>query len=243
MLTSTSQVGVAEPEYKCAICKDEEGYIVKDDDDREYWRICECKSIRRVERLMRSSHITDEFRQKRFGNFNHVGRPQVVVDAFEAAREYANVFREIRSSRQNSIALLGRPGCGKTHLLMAIANKLLSSGVGVAYFPWVEGFNDLKSDLDAVAEKVYRLQQAEVLYIDDLFKGRKEVTPFQIEQLFAIINYRYLQHKPLLISSERTVSDMCEIDEGIGSRIYEMSKTYRVTLQGGQELNYRLSGM
>jgi DNA replication protein DnaC len=243
MHTSTIQDGVVEPEYKCTVCKDEEGYLVKDAEGRDVWKICECKSIRRIERLMKSSYITDEFRQKRFGNFIRDGRPQAVADAFEAAREYATEFRQIRNRRENSIALLGRPGCGKTHLLMAIANKLLCSGVGVAYFPWVEGFNDLKSDMDTAAEKVYRLQQAEVLYIDDLFKGRKEVTPYQMEQLFAIINYRYLQHKPMLISSERTISDMCEIDEGIGSRIYEVCRRYKVTLQGGQELNFRLSGM
>ncbi len=138
------------------------------------------------------------------------------------------------------MALLGRPGCGKTHLLMAVSNNLIQKGVEVVYFPWVEGFNELKSDFDRVEERINRLQRAEVLYIDDMFKGRKEPTDFQKEQLFAIINFRYLENKPILVSSEKSIAEMCEFDEAIGSRINEMCRDYKVTIAGGIELNYRL---
>lgn len=241
-LTSTSPSGILkESEYKCHVCRDfEYVYLVRPDGEKVATE-CECREQRRIERLIRSSKITPEFRGKRFEGFKVEGRPAAVQAAHQAAQSYVSAFADIRGQRQNSIALLGRPGAGKTHLLVAASNELLDSGVGVIYFPWVEGFNDLKSDWDAANEKVYRLQQADVLFIDDLFKGRKDTTSFQLEQLFGIINFRYLNHKPVLISSERTISEMCEIDEGIGSRIYEMCKRYTVTLQGGLELNYRLS--
>ncbi len=108
------------------------------------------------------------------------------------------------------------------------------------YFPWVEGFNELKNDLSQLDQKIRRLQQAEVLFIDDMFKGRSEPTAFQIEQLFAIVNDRYLNKRPMIVSSERTIAQMCEYDEAIASRINEMCRDYKVTLTGGLELNYRL---
>lgn len=101
--------------------------------------------------------------------------------------------------------------------------------------------NELKDDFDLLLTKVQQMQQVEVLFIDDMFKGRKEPTPFQLEQLFSIVNYRYLNNKPMLISSERDIDQMCEIDEAIGSRIYEMCQDYTVLLKGNsKELNYRL---
>ncbi|MCY9500177.1 ATP-binding protein [Paenibacillus larvae] len=156
------------------------------------------------------------------------------------ANEYVRDFDKLRSQRSNSIALLGRPGAGKTHLLMAVANTLLARGIGVVYFPYVEGFNELRKDLDQLDERVRRLQQAEVLFIDDLFKGRSEPTEWQKEQLFAIINYRNLQKLPMLISSERNFAQMVDIDEAIGSRLRDMARGMTVTIIGNKDLNYRM---
>lgn len=226
-------------DYTCPLCQDQEGQFYRDANNLEYWRDCECVLKRRSERLIQSSKITQEFQKKSFGNFSREGKAEVIKQAFDSAYQYVLDFNRIRNDRHNSIALLGNPGSGKTHLLMAISNNLIKRGVEVIYFPWVEGFNELKDDFKRLDERVRRLQHAEVLYIDDMFKGR-EPTPLQKEQLFAIINFRYLEHKPILISSERDIAEMCEIDEGIGSRINEMCREYKVILNGGIELNYRL---
>lgn len=229
-----------QPSFDCPICKDQEGSFYNDDNGNEYWRDCECIKKRQIERLMRSSQITEEFQKKTFGNFNTEGRPEVVHTAYQTARKYVIDFPTIKHTRQNSAALLGRPGSGKTHLIMAIANNLIQKGTEVIYFPWVEGFNELKSDFDKSNDRISRLQRAEVLFIDDMFKGREKPTPYQMEQLFAIVNYRYLENLPILASSEKTIAEMCEFDEAIGSRINEMCRDYKVILTGGIELNYRL---
>src|SRR5690606_10917926 len=145
----------------------------------------------------------------------------------------------VRSTRYNSIALIGRSGSGKTHLLMAVSNNLLSKGIGVVYFPWAEGFNELKSDFDLLDERVSRLQNVDVLFIDDMWKGRSKPTDFQLEQCYAIVNHRYLNNLPILVSSEKDFAEMCTYDEAIGSRLKEMSKGNTVTIKGGIELNYR----
>lgn len=245
MLSSTAKTAPEDKKYRCEICKDEEGFVVRVKlsdqpfDYRDDWQVCECKKERSTERLMKSSRITAEFQKKTFGSFNKNGRPPLVQEAYKAACNYVQDLDD-KGIPNKSIALLGRPGCGKTHLLMAISNNLLSKGTQVLYFPFVEGFNEIRSNLDSLEQRIHQMQQAEVLYIDDLFKGRKEVTDFVIEQVFAIINFRYLEKKPILVSSEKSIAQLCEIDEGIGSRINEMCRDYRVVLQGGIELNYRL---
>jgi DNA replication protein DnaC len=191
--------------------------------------------------MFAASRITDEFRIKSFEDFKTDGRPQIVIDAKVCAESYFDEFESIREQRKNSIALLGLPGCGKTHLLMAVANGLIKKGIPTIYFPWVEGFNELKDNLDELDNRIGLLQKIDVLYIDDMWKGRREPTPFQIEQAFAIINYRYLNKLPILVSSEYDIDAMCKFDMAIGSRIYEMAKDFCVVIQGSpKELNYRL---
>ncbi|MFB0847316.1 ATP-binding protein [Paenibacillus oleatilyticus] len=248
--------------YECSLCKDEGGYIqplrdefgeivydeytdesgnVKARKAREGWAFCSCIQTKKIQMLFKSSQITDQMRQKGFKNFDVTSAPQAIVDAKDKAIAYYKAFKEIRNDRRNSIALVGQPGSGKTHLLMAIANTLLHFGTQVIYFSWVDGFDDLKDNLDKTKEMIYRLQNAEVLFIDDMFKGRKELTDFERRTLFAIINHRYLNHLPILVSSERDTDMMCDLDEAIGSRIHEMCRDYMVVLSG-RELNYRLRG-
>ena len=208
---------------------------------------CKCQWERRQERLFKSSRITEQFRSVGFKGFITKGRPKCVRDALDIALAYYNEFEKIRDTRNNSIALLGPPGSGKTHLLMAVCNGLLRKEVGVHYFPWVEGFGDLKDNLDELEPRLDVMRQVDVLFIDDLFKGRTVPTDFQLEQLFSVVNYRYLECKPMLISSERDIDAICAIDEGVGRRIWERAKGHRAIMglteeeaKAGMTLNYSL---
>ncbi|AZV50335.1 hypothetical protein DIC78_15725 [Bacillus halotolerans] len=234
-------------DYECSKCKDQLGYI-ENRDGYEVWVRCKCIERRRIRKLMNSSDITAEFEKLKFKNFTTEGKPAVVKDAYDTAVEYYKDFDSIRGTRSNSIALLGQPGSGKTHLLTAISNKLIKSkNIAVQYFPYVEGFNDLKDDFDKLEEKLNRIKEIEVLFIDDLFKpmnGKPRATDWQVEQTYSVINYRYLNHKPVLISSELDIEKLVEIDEALGTRIYEMCADYCVIIKGDRMLlNHRLAGL
>ncbi|SDI87694.1 DNA replication protein DnaC [Alteribacillus bidgolensis] len=216
----------------------------------EVWVQCSCIEWRRAQKLIRSSEITEEFRKLGFQNFRTKGKPELIRGAYECALSYFQRFQEIKDLRQNSIALLGRPGSGKTHLLTAISNNLIrKKQVPVLYFPYLEGFNDLKDDFDKLEEKMDRMKKADVLFVDDLFKptGRDKkprATDWQIEQMYAVINHRYLNHLPVLVSSEMPIDQLVEIDEALATRIYEMCRDYLVLIQGDKfQLNHRLEGM
>jgi DNA replication protein DnaC len=247
--------------YTCSKCKDK-GFIIVNipdlypDGEQKLWpngnlkfietfKDCSCSKKRQSEHLMKFSEITDEFKKMTFSSFTLKDKHEVIRDAYNCAYDYYKVFEQIKEQRCNSISLLGQSGAGKTHLLTALANNLImKKQISVLYFPFVEGFNDLKDDFDLLEEKLTKMKRIGVLFIDDLFKGRTFPTDFQIEQMFSVINYRYLNHKPIMISSEKTVDDLCDIDEALGTRIFEMCKDYTVVIKGDRKiLNHRLVGV
>jgi DNA replication protein DnaC len=211
-----------------------------------YSKQCDCIKQARVKNLLKASEITEEFKKLGFRSFVTKSKPQVIEDAYNCALNYFKEFAGIRKERCNSISLLGQPGSGKTHLLTAIANNLISKETSVLYFPYVEGFNDLKDDFSKLEEKLERMKKVDVLFIDDLFKPTKGVpraTEWTVEQMYAVINYRYLNHLPILISSELTVDELVDVDEALGTRIFQMCKDFTVVIKGERkELNHRLAG-
>ncbi|MBO3793265.1 MULTISPECIES: ATP-binding protein [Bacillus] len=210
-----------------------------------YSKQCECVKQKKIAKLMAASGITEKFEKLLFGNFKLNGKPQMIKDAYECAVEYFKDFEKIKGERANSIALLGQPGSGKTHLLTAIMNNLINKkSTHCLYFPYVEGMSDLKNDFDQLETKLDAMRKVDVLFIDDLFKpvsGKPRATEWQVEQIQSVVNYRYLNHKPLLISSELTTDELLDVDEALGSRIHQMCKYYTVIIQGNRmELNHRL---
>lgn len=229
---------VSKKNYECEKCSDENGYLIEHD-GMQVWKLCECVPSKRIKQMMKSSEITLDMQNKTFENFDVTNKPNQIKIAKSLASSYYVNFEQIKKERNNSFALLGQVGSGKTHLLFAISNALLSDGVSVIYFPYVEGINDLKSKFDLLEEKTDRLKKASVLFIDDLFKGRDKPTDWQVEIMFSIINYRYLNHMPILLTSEKDFDTLLEIDEAIGSRIFEMTKKNHLVFKG-KELNHRL---
>ncbi|ATY28691.1 MULTISPECIES: ATP-binding protein [Bacillus] len=206
---------------------------------------CECVKRKKIARLMKASGITEEFEMLLFGNFITDGKPAMIKDAYECAMEYFKDFQKVKGERSNSIALLGQPGSGKTHLLTAIMNNLIKKkSVYCMYFPYVEGMGNLRDNFDQLESKLDAMRKADVLFIDDLFKpvkGEPRATDWQVEQIQSVVNYRYLNHKPLLVSSELDTAALLDIDEALGSRIHQMCRNYTVTIKGDRmQLNHRL---
>lgn len=251
----------AATEYNCPKCKDQLGWIEERESEISYlgsdgkshpmrnqvWVECSCVKQKKINRLLNSSAITEEFQKMTFANFETEGYPEVIKKMYDTAFHYCQAFNGIKNTRCNSIALIGQPGAGKTHLLSAVANGMITRLlVPVLYFPYIEGTEDLRSDFDQLATKIQRLKEVEVLFIDDLFKptqGVPRASQWQVEKMFEVINYRYLNNKPLLISSELSFDDMLGIDEALCTRIFEMCSDYTVTIKKDIQLNHRLLKM
>lgn len=224
--------------YHCPICKDTG--IIFDYEQNRAW-ICRCQEQKSYERLFKSSQITPAFRSKTFENFITEGRPPVIRDMYECARDYTSRFEELRGEENNWLVFLGEPGSGKTHLSIAVANHLMAIGIPVLYFQHVEGMGELKDSLgrEGIAQKLERMKNATLLIWDDLFWGRGLPSEFELEITFEVINYRYLNLQPTIINSNKTPQQLLEIDGAIGSRIIERGKGHMIVVQG-IEANYRL---
>lgn len=262
-----------ETKYECPDCKDLEGWIERREDGTEYWVDCACKARREIRRLFKFSEISDVMQQKSLDKLKMKGRPSTVVEAYETCVDYVELLHEVKlrtkktDTRSNqsleivkqlsSVFLGGEPGSGKTSMLMSIANEFIKEEIPVLYFPFVEALEDLKGDIKAQGDeylrKLHRIQQVPVLFIDDLFKSkasrdgeriiRVEPTPYEIKFLHSVLNYRYLNNLPILVSSELTIEQVIYWDSGVGSRIFQMCGETGgniVHLVGQPDLNYRL---
>jgi DNA replication protein DnaC len=134
--------------------------------------------------------------------------------AHRAAVEYAE-------SPSGWLVLLGDYGCGKTHLAAAIAGRCLEAGMAVFFAVVPDLLDHLRATFapesgasyDEVFEQVRR---APMLVLDDL--GAHSSRPWAEEKLFQIVNYRYLERLPTVITGNFRPD---EIERRLSSRIWD----------------------
>ncbi len=225
--------------YVCPKCKDT-GYILKTDErGNEIATKCECYAVKQAKRIMNMSGISEEFAGKSFDNFNTKGHEQL-INAKAKAVGYVDNFIKTEHERYNSILFSGQVGSGKTHLGMAISVALMNKGIATVYMAYRNVITRIKQKVvneDLYAKELAVYTNARVLFIDDLLKGK--LSDSDINILYEISNYRYMNNLPLIISTEKTPNELLMFDEAIGSRLIEMCRGNIIQLQG-KELNYRL---
>ncbi len=226
-------------EFTCAECKDT-GWIMVEDGGQGTAKRCRCRAGEQIGMLIKKSELPEEFFANDFNSFDDRNHPQLAKAKSMAVR-YAETFNEIEHERYNSILFCGQVGSGKTHLGTAICSRLIDSGIVVMYMPYrnaVTKIKQLVTDEVGYGNELDRYRKARVLYVDDLFKGK--LTDADVNIIYEIVNYRYMNKLPLIISTEKSIGDLLDFDEAIGSRIIEMCRKNIVQLKG-KELNYRLS--
>lgn len=234
-----TQNSLGKDNYKCPKCKDSGWISYKDKNGHSFCKHCDCWEVKLAAELMEQSCISQEFHSKGFKNFNTRDMPQL-VNAKSKAINYFKVFKDIEKSRNNSIMFYGQPGSGKTHLGVAISRSLMNKNVAVIYMAYRNAITKIKqimTDSTDYYREISRYSQARVLYIDDFLKGK--ITESDVNIVYEIINYRYMNNLPLIISTEKYLDELLVFDEAIGSRIIEMCRGNIIQLQG-KELNYRL---
>lgn len=219
--------------FKCCKCKDT-GFVFVNGKAQK----CECYDLTVAENAFRASGIKDT--QYTFSNYEECN--DIAKTIKRTAIDYYKNFDKIVLDRHNSIAFLGQVGCGKTHITVALGlNLLKQKQIQVVYFSYRDVIATLKRyvlDDENYTKKISRYQNAKVLLIDDLLKGK--ITEADKNILFEIINYRYINNLPIVVSSEFNINDLLSFDEAIGSRIYEMCKNYYVEIDKDINNNYRL---
>lgn len=230
--------------YNCTTCRNKGDIMsveVLDGWPRPRVRGCACMAVRASIAKMQQSGLGNIIRDKTFDKFLvHEPWQQTIRDA---AMAYAK-------APVGWFFMGGQPGCGKSHLGTAICREFLLQGRAVTYMVWpdeapvIKGAS--KDDPDRREKLVDRLKQAQILYIDDLFKPDKDAnnvkqrpTGADIRLAFEILNYRYNNPELLtIISSEFSTDELLGIDQATGSRIFEKSEP--INIAEDMSRNYRL---
>lgn len=223
-------------EYNCPICRDFLYIITKENQAIP----CKCKNKVEAEIKLENSGLDIFFKDKTFSKFE--ADTPVLREAKNISMDYCIKFKE-DPDYNKSILLCGQPGAGKTHLGTAIMLNLIDSNIYCIYEDHIKMMINLKqSVLDDVIynKQLNKYINAKILFLDDFLKGKQNEV--DLKYIFEVINRRYADKKPMIISTEKSPEELLEFDEAIGSRIIEMCGGIdgNIVFFEGKDLNYRL---
>ena len=226
--------------HDCPKCLNRGNIAIPKEDGGVSFRECDCMKVRRCVWEMEKSGLKNIIREKTFEAYTVAEPWQEAIKA--GAMAYADKL-------EGWLLFCGQSGSGKTHLCTAVCRHRLLAGDEVRYMPWRDKIAELKAmslDNDRRAEIINGYKTAQILYIDDLYKvgkatdGTSNPTGADVSLAFEIINHRYINHLPTIISTEKTPQELVEIDEATGSRIIEMAGSDVFSIAKDANRNYRL---
>lgn len=214
-------------ELPCEICHGK-GHIDIYDPER-MWRQVECKCMksRRALRYVKSLGLLDDVKKYNFDTFKAYDDPTKRMKA--AAVEYAK--------HPGWLYLGGQSGSGKTHLAYAVFGSLVKQRRAPFWMRWIQDSQELKQIIGETEYdmQIAKLQKADVLIIDDFFNLPPTDADIRLARI--IIDDRYANRRPTLITSELMIGEVEAYDDAIAGRIAEMGEVFQIA---GKDHNYRM---
>jgi len=190
-----------------------------------------------IERLKRSCFISMSQWAYTFDNYK--GEKD---KSYTIAKNYVKEYEQMKKENIGLI-FCGTVGSGKTYLACCIANALIEEYmIRVKIRNFAQIINDLQKsgfDLDK-NEYIESLTNVSVLILDDL--GIERDTSYAKEQVYNIVNSRYLKQKPTIFTTNLPYEKIQNSDDGVEyeriySRIIEMCIPIKVM---GEDFRKRL---
>ena len=155
----------------------------------------------------------ETLKQMTFDNFK-VGREiRATKQQRDSLRFAFDTAKGFAGSPSGWLLLTGQPGCGKTHLAVAIINERLTRGQP-AYFAFVPALLDYlratfrPDSLTGYDELFEQVKRTPFLVLDDL--GSENSTPWAEEKLYQIIVHRHNARLPTAITANYISLDELE---------------------------------
>lgn len=211
-----------DPIYTCPICKDK-GNTGSD------W--CEC--LYSLTNKMAAEDLNENapLDKSRFDNFdierysnktdkdNTVSSKNIMQKNFE----YCELFAEQFNGKGSGILMVGNTGLGKTHLSLAIANKLIENGFCVVYGSVTELIRKINSEqFDNVeGDTMSLVKSCDLLILDDL--GVENKSEWNASLLYEIINTRQNKRAPMIINTNLDLDELTQCyGDRLSSRMFSM---------------------
>ena len=184
---------------------------------------------KRVERIIKNSKMSKRNLNYKFDNFAPNTSNKKVLDNLKNYSE-----KLVNGIEKKGLVLVGNNGVGKTHLACSIANKLIENGTPVIYGTLINLFAELRNSYDidnniSEMEIIKLYENVNLLIIDDL--GKEKPSEWGLEKLFTIVNSRYENNLPVIITTNYNQNSLVErlslngeieTAKSIISRLYEM---------------------
>ena len=156
------------------------------------------------------------------------------------SKEFENIFNRCKKYCENAdkvlkkgvgIYLFGDKGTGKTRLTACMGNKLMENYFTVLF----TNFSEIKRNIFKDDNYIDNMANIDFLFIDDLGtekikKGDEDL--WLQEKIFEVINNRYINNKPIIITSNYSLAEMTKergLAERTADRIIEMCEAIKLT--------------
>lgn len=179
----------------------------------------------RIMRLRSAGIASQAFRNVRFEQDDHANPATATV------RRYAEKWEEI-SRADIGLLLFGGVGTGKSFAAACLANYLIDRKIPVCMTNLSGILNGVQwEDRNAFVDD---LTQYPLLILDDF--GMERQTEYALEQVFNVIDARYRSGKPLVVTTNLSLSEMKNPKSRDHARIYDR------VLEMCQPVNFGASG-
>jgi len=160
---------------------------------------------------------------------------------YEAKRLSIELAEETSNIRW--LCLLGGADCGKTHLAIAICRRRLERNKPARYVFVPLMLDELrrgysKEGDDAYDSKLQFLMNVDLLVLDDL--GAQTPTPWAMERLMMLVDYRSVNGLPLVVTTNKPLTDLPGDDEHrIGSRLLRFPAGRQIVIDSPEYRTWR----
>ena len=181
----------------------------------------------RINELKKLSLMDAKLREVNFGTYKVTEENRKI---FGIAKKYVENFSEMYNQSQG-ILFWGDVGTGKSYVAAAIANELLVRQHSVIMTSFIKLLDEIGGYDKDDNSYIERLNSAKLLIIDDL--GAERSTEYALEKVYNIIDSRYRTGKPIILTTNLSMTDMKNCDDirynRIYDRIFEMCYPVKVT--------------
>lgn len=135
-------------------------------------------------------------------------------DEIVKCKRYADAWDDMRREN-NGLLLWGNTGNGKTFAAACIANELIDRGIPamITSFPRI-----LNAGYDK-QEIIEQVHYYPLMVIDDL--GAERSSEYAMETVYTVIDERYKTKKPLIVTTNLTLDELCRPKDMTYQRIYD----------------------
>ncbi len=151
--------------------------------------------------------------------------------AYDVALEWTNKTAE--ETRGEGFFLLGEPGCGKTHLVCSAAMDRVRKGQqGIRYLNVPIFLDRIRASFkfqESAAQDLFEFccNKASLVILDDF--GKEKATDWATERLYVLVESRYQNMLPVLVTSNRTLDELDALGYGATvSRLQQMCRTIKL---------------